>query len=81
MASSNGSARAVPAPRKTVRRVKCFLLMNMPGDSTYILFQRGVDREGCRVSRAFPVVGLLCDGTRELRGYFPLRRRYLDVGK
>src|SRR5579862_9039686 len=29
MASSSGSARAVPTPRRTVRRVKCFLVMNI----------------------------------------------------
>src|SRR5215469_9747421 len=29
MASSSGSAKAAPAPRNTVRRVKCFLLTNI----------------------------------------------------
>jgi hypothetical protein len=29
MASSNGNASAVPAPLRTVRRDKCFLVINM----------------------------------------------------
>src|SRR5579885_2233048 len=29
IASSSGSANAAPAPRKTVRRVKCFLVTNI----------------------------------------------------
>src|SRR6476659_2044770 len=37
MASSSGNARAVPTPRSTVRRVRCFLVLNISNDSLYSL--------------------------------------------
>ena len=35
MASSNGSASAVPAPRSRARRLMCFLVMNMGSIPTF----------------------------------------------